>query len=41
MTEAAARFVTPLTFCTLSRKEVYVDQFADVDDWKPEHISLA
>lgn len=41
MTEAAARFVTPLTFRTLSRNQVYVDQFADVDDWKPEHISLA
>lgn len=41
MTEAAARFVTPLTFRTLSRNQVYTDQFAEVGDWKVEHISLA
>lgn len=41
MTEAATKFVGPLTFQTLSRNPVYVDQFADVGQWKPEHIALA
>jgi len=41
MTEAATKFVSPLTFQTLSRNPVYVDQFAPPVSWKPEHISLA
>ena len=41
MTEAATKFVTPLTFQTLSRNPVYVDQFGPIVSWKPEHISLA
>ena len=41
MTEAATRFVTPLTFQTLSRNPVFVDQFAPPVSWKPEHVSLA
>lgn len=41
MTEAATRFVTPLTFRTLARGQVFVDQFAEPATWKPEHISLA
>ena len=41
MTEAATRFVTPLTFQTLSRNPVFVDQFAPPAAWKPEHVSLA
>ena len=41
MTEAATKFVTPLTFQTLSKNPVYVDQFAPPVSWKPEHISLA
>jgi len=41
MTPAATKFVTPLTFQTLSRNPVYVEEFAPVADWKPEHISLA
>ena len=41
MTPAATEFVTPLTFQTLSRNPVYVEQFAPVVSWKPEHISLA
>ena len=41
MTEAATKFVAPLTFQTLSRNPVYVDQFAPPVSWKPEHISLA
>ncbi len=41
MTPAAAKFVQPLTFQTLSRNQVYVDQFAPPSEWKPEHIALA
>ncbi len=41
MTPAAARFVQPLTFQTLSRNQVCVDQFAPPSEWKPEHIALA
>lgn len=41
MTDAATRFVTPLTFQTLSRSRVYVDQFAEPAEWRPEHVSLA
>ena len=41
MTDAACEFVKPLTFQTLSRNPVSVDQFAPPVSWKPEHISLA
>ena len=41
MTPAATEFVKPLTFQTLSRNPVYVEQFAPIVSWKPEHISLA
>jgi len=41
MTRSACEFVTPLTFQTLSRNPVYVDQFAPPVGWKPEHVSLA
>jgi len=41
MTPAACEFVKPLTFQTLSRNPVFVDSFAPVSSWKPEHISLA
>ncbi len=41
MTEGACEFVKPLTFQTLSRNPVLVDQFAPPVSWKPEHISLA
>ena len=41
MTEAASRFVTPLTFRTLSRNPVGVDAFDEPDDWMPGHIALA
>ena len=41
MTAAAQRFVTPLTFQTLSRNPVGTDQFAVPTDWKPEHIAFA
>lgn len=41
MTEAAAKLVAPLTFQTLSRYPVSIDAFAQPDQWKPGHISLA
>ena len=41
MTPAACAFVQPLTFQTLSRNPVAVEQFAPPAAWKPEHISLA
>ena len=41
MTPAACEFVKPLTFQTLSRNPVYIDQFAPPVSWEPEHISLA
>ena len=39
LTPNALNFVTKLTLQTLSNNEVYVDNF-DVDNFKPEHISL-
>jgi phosphopantothenoylcysteine decarboxylase/phosphopantothenate--cysteine ligase len=41
MTQAATRFVSPLTFRTLSRNPVGVDLFDEPDEWIPGHISLA
>ena len=41
MTPAATEFVRPLTFQTLSRNPVFLEQFAAPAEWKPEHISLA
>ena len=41
MTKAATEFVTPLTFQTLARNPVFVDQFAPPVSWKPEHIALS
>ena len=41
MTKAACEFVRPLTFQTLSRNPVYVDEFAPPVEWKPGHVSLA
>jgi phosphopantothenoylcysteine decarboxylase/phosphopantothenate--cysteine ligase len=41
MTEHATAFVTPMTFQTLSRNPVTVGLFDQIEDWKPEHISLA
>ena len=41
MTPAATEFVRPLTFQTLSRNPVEVEQFAPPAQWMPEHISLA
>lgn len=40
MTENATRFVTPLTFQTLSRRPV-ITSLWDVPEWRPEHVALA
>lgn len=40
MTENAAKFVTPLTFRTLSRNSV-ITSLWDEPEWKPEHVALA
>ena len=41
MTEAAERFITPLTLQTLSRNPVIRAAEATRLDWKPVHIALA
>ena len=41
MTAAATRFVTPLTFRTLSRNPVSLGMFDEPAEWVPGHISLA
>lgn len=41
MTEAATRFVSPLTFRTLSAEQVTVSMWADAPDAKVHHVSLA
>jgi len=41
MTEAATRFVTPLTFQALSARPVYTSQWEHIESRDPQHISLA
>ena len=41
MTEAATRFITPLTLETISRHKVTVGMFTDADSSRVDHISLA
>lgn len=41
MTQSAAKFVTPLTFQTLSRNRVYTDTFDEADPSVVSHIHLA
>jgi phosphopantothenoylcysteine decarboxylase / phosphopantothenate---cysteine ligase len=41
MTEHATRFVTALTFQTLSGRPVHADQFAAPEEWRADHIVLA
>lgn len=41
MTEAATRFVTPLTFQALSGRHVYTSQWEHVDAQDPQHVALA
>lgn len=40
-TRAATRFVSELTFRTLSRNPVAVDMFDEPQEWQPGHIGLA
>lgn len=40
MTDAATKFVTPLTFQTLSRRQVAIDSFSSLGEWEPNHIAL-
>ncbi len=41
MTDAATRFVTPLTFEALSGRAVYSSQWQHLESHDPQHISLA
>lgn len=41
MTEHATKFVTPLTFETMSNHPVVTDTFARPETWEVEHIALA
>jgi phosphopantothenoylcysteine decarboxylase/phosphopantothenate--cysteine ligase len=41
MTEAATKFVAPLTFQALSGRPVYVSQWEHVESQDPQHVSLA
>src|SRR5437762_14166017 len=41
LTADALRFITPLTFKTLSRHPVVSDLYDEEEGWKPTHITLA
>ncbi|PWB39072.1 MAG: phosphopantothenoylcysteine decarboxylase [Parcubacteria group bacterium] len=41
MTEAATKFVTPITFQALTNRAVYTDMFSSINAEEVEHISLA
>ncbi|UCG10068.1 MAG: bifunctional phosphopantothenoylcysteine decarboxylase/phosphopantothenate--cysteine ligase CoaBC [Dehalococcoidia bacterium] len=41
MTEAATKFVTPLTLRSITHRPVVTDMFADNIEYSPEHIALA
>jgi phosphopantothenoylcysteine decarboxylase/phosphopantothenate--cysteine ligase len=41
MTDAATRFITPLTFQALSGRPVYTSQWDHIESQDPQHISLA
>ncbi|MBQ9787755.1 MAG: phosphopantothenoylcysteine decarboxylase [Lentisphaeria bacterium] len=41
MTENACRFVTPVTFRTLSRRPVITTLWEDESQWRPRHVELA
>ena len=41
MTRNATRFIAPLTFSTLTGRQVSVDTFARVERYEVEHVSLA
>lgn len=41
MTSYAQRFVTPVTFQTISKSKVITDLFVDSENYDPEHVALA
>lgn len=41
MTDAATRFIAPLTFQALSARPVYTNQWEHIESSDPQHISLA
>jgi phosphopantothenoylcysteine decarboxylase/phosphopantothenate--cysteine ligase len=41
MTEAATKFVTPLTLRNITHREVVTDMFEPTSEWSEEHIALA
>jgi phosphopantothenoylcysteine decarboxylase/phosphopantothenate--cysteine ligase len=41
MTQSATRFITPLTFKTLSNREVITDLWQDSREWQVQHIGIA
>ncbi len=41
MTEGAQKFITPLTFKTISGREVVTDTWQDCHEWKVQHIGIA
>ncbi len=41
MTADALRFITPVSFKTLSRHPVVTDMYDEVEGWQPTHIKLA
>ncbi len=41
LTSNAGKFVTPLTFRTLTARPVSMEMFSDEMSWEPEHIALA
>ncbi len=40
MTDAAGRFITPLTFGTLTGREVYTSLWQEGENYQPQHLSL-
>ena len=41
MTEAATRFIAPLTFESLTGKQVFDSQWKHIDQYEPQHINIA
>lgn len=41
MTDSAAKFVSPLTFRSITHRPVYTDMFAPITDFNVEHVALA
>lgn len=41
MTESATRFVSPLTFRSVTHREIYTDMWAPVTEYNVKHVSLA